>query len=652
MEFTSVLMQLRRAALENRNAFLHSGLALHSRAGMAALLKSSRNFIAYCGFVRFVRMHRLVFAKPAFVIVIDVPKVWRVPDVQAAASMAFGHNNELRFLNHAAARDRKGRWEIDTSDYLAAPKLVIFTAEETEIHPDFEIAATFRAKIDLGLERHFRALSSLLKCEDLTDEAIAMISKEPSERIDAVFRLGHSAEVAISKLKSFAAPEKILSEVVPQSTTTGFGPAGEWAQNLKKDIAAWRQGTLPWSEVDRGVLIYGPPGTGKTRFARVLAQECGMHLVATSLSRWQSSKDGALGDLLRAMYASFAEAKADAPSLLFIDEIDSVGDRNRFPARHRNYSTQVVNGLLEALDGVDGREGVIVMGACNRPDQIDPAVLRSGRLERHIYFPLPDIKARGDILSFYLPSLVDEPQLRNLAARLVGYSGADIENLARQARRRARENNRAVTLTDVEEYMPERQALDDQALLRVAIHEAGHALLAHHLTVGTVQLVEIYDHRDIHPTQTTGNGMALVETPKRTFRTRSSILNHIAMTLGGLAAEEIAYEDRSTSSGGTKESDLALATAMAIEMVSEYGLGNSLVFAPKAVDPGDALALWQDPFLRKEIDAVLNREFQRAKDLLSARKAELMEFATTLQRKKRLEGRELEGLLSGNGPAD
>lgn len=643
----AVLRQLRRAALEDRSTVIHSRLALHPSAGMAALSKSSRNFIAYCGFVRFIRMHRLLLAKPTFVIIIDVPRNWRVPDVQAAASVAFGNNRELRFLNYSDARDRKGRWEIDTADYLAAPKLVILAPEDIVIHPDFEIAATLRATIDLGLARHFRALSSLLKCEDITDEAIAMISKEPSERIDAVFRLGHSAENAISKLKTLATPEKVSSEVVPLSTTTGFGPAGEWAQNLKQDIAAWRDGTLPWTEVDRGVLLYGPPGTGKTRFARILAQECNMYLVATSLSRWQSSEDGALGDMLRAMYASFAEAKKNAPSLLFIDEIDSVGDRNRFHSRHRTYSTQVVNGLLEALDGIDGREGVIVMGACNRRDEIDPAVLRSGRLERHIYFPLPDVKGRGDILSFYLPTLVDEPQLQNLAARLVGYSGADIENLARQARRRARTNDRAVTLTDVEEHIPKREALDDQALLRVAIHEAGHALLAHHFAVGTVQLVEIYDLHDNHPTQTRGYGMVLVEFPSRSVRTRNSILNHIAMTLGGLAAEELIYDDRSTSSGGTKESDLALATATVIEMVGEYGLGNSLVYVPSVIDPTDSSTLWQNPFLLKEIDAVLNRELQRAKDFLLGRRTELMEFATTLQRQKRLEGRELATLLSG-----
>jgi SpoVK/Ycf46/Vps4 family AAA+-type ATPase len=192
-----------------------------------------------------------------------------------------------------------------------------------------------------------------------------------------------------------------------------------------------------------------------------------MHLEATSIAKWQSSKEGHLGDMLKAIYRAFAAAKEQAPCLLFIDEFDSIGDRAKFPSRHADYSTNVVNALLECLDGIESREGVIVVGACNFPEKIDPALIRSGRLENHVYFPMPDANARAEILAFHLPSLAEDPALKEIAARLPGKSGADFERLAREARRIARREHRPVTIDDIRSKIAPLPALNFDHLLRI-----------------------------------------------------------------------------------------------------------------------------------------------------------------------------------------
>ncbi|PZQ10403.1 MAG: ATP-dependent Zn protease, partial [Ancylobacter novellus] len=142
----------------------------------------------------------------------------------------------------------------------------------------------------------------------------------------------------------------------------GLGEAGVWGKELAVDLADWKAGRISWADVDRGVLISGPPGTGKTTYARSLARSCGVPVVLASLARWQAR--GHIGDLLKAMRADFARAIEQAPAIMFIDEIDAVGDREQFDTQNRQYCTEVVAGLLECLDGAEAREGVVVVGAC------------------------------------------------------------------------------------------------------------------------------------------------------------------------------------------------------------------------------------------------------------------------------------------------
>lgn len=193
-----------------------------------------------------------------------------------------------------------------------------------------------------------------------------------------------------------AGPGRTIPRV---ETLTGYGEARGWALDLKSDLALWRRQELAWVETSSRLLLHGPPGTGKTTFARALCNSLDIPMVATSLSHWL--EPGYLGDVLQLMSAAFETARSHAPSILFIDEIDNIGRRGG-DGQNSDYWDSLVNRMLELLDGVGRLDGVIVIGATNIPDRIDKALLRSGRLERHIELGLPDTEALAGILRFHL----------------------------------------------------------------------------------------------------------------------------------------------------------------------------------------------------------------------------------------------------------
>ncbi|MBB3411904.1 hypothetical protein FHT87_005871 [Rhizobium sp. BK316] len=621
------------------------------RDGAAVAMKSARLFLAYCAMVSLVRRNIEPISNPFCVALVTAPPGWRLKDVQEAAAIAFKYEN-VRFCQHPESKTRRG-WEIDPTEHLASgSRLIIFVTEGSAIHEDFELAATVRARLRLCEPHHLRALARLRGCGDVSDEQVALIAEQPSERMDAIFRIGQPAARAAQRLLKESRQSPRRSEAKQLDISKGFGEASVWALDLKKDLQDWRDGKLDWSDVDKGCLLYGPPGTGKTRFAAALAAECDMHLEATSISKWQSSKDGHLGDMLRAMYRSFATAKENAPCLLFLDEFDSIGDRSKFDSRHADYSTQVVNALLECIDGIGGREGVVVVGACNHPERIDPALVRSGRLEKHVHFPMPDAEARAEILAFHLPSLADDASLKEIAARLPGKSGADLERLAREARRDARRENRDITIDDLRGKIEPQPVLNDGYLLHVAIHEAGHALIAHALLVGKVERVEVFDNARNFATDLDAHGITAIEHPRPPFKTKWDMMNLIAMHLAGAAAEEVFYGDRSTMASGSSQSDFAIATELAVEMVTKYGFGTSPYFLPGSIDTTSPSELWQDRRLRAEADEILQTEYARARDMLSGLQHTLVMFATELAKHKRLQGDRLEKLWPGAMTSD
>lgn len=636
-------------AIEELTAELFQGkpISLRRKNYLATLGQSPRKFLAYCALVRALKRQHRFFTASSSVLIFEVPSNWSLSDFHDPAVLCFGDNrgknSEVGFFIHLSAKERSRGWNVDTDEHLCRRKLVIFSHEGDQLHPDFVIAADIRLRLEMGLPEDFQALARLMKVGRLAPEQIEMLTRQESRQLDAVFRYGNPVGPYIERLRSTLIDKNTARAPLPLTENGGFGEAALWGLQLKKDLSDWNAGRIPWGNLETGVLVSGPPGTGKSQFAISLAHECGIPLIATSLSIWQSR--GSLDDLLKAMYSSFSDAKARAPALLFIDEIDAIGNRHQFSGKNAQYSNQVVNALLEAVDGNISREGVVVVGATNFPERIDPALLRSGRLGKHFEFDLPTSAERANILEYYLPELKSNLQLRRFAKKLHGYSGADIEAMARGIRLRARVDGRDISIDDVQSEMHPSRKIDAQSKFRIAVHEVGHAIVAHAVSPGRVQRIELFDLEDPN-TEDFGSYGRVKLSHVQSLSTRSSMLDEIATGLGGLSAEEVVFEDRSVSSGGAKGSDLARVTEIAVAMVQEYGFGASLFCVPGSAD-SNTLNRWAlDPALKRDADRLLSEQFERCKAILTEHKPVLLAIAMALTQENVLSGPVLDGLLA------
>ncbi|WEZ83439.1 AAA family ATPase [Rhizobium sp. 32-5/1] len=382
---------------------------------------------------------------------------------------------------------------------------------------------------------------------------------------------------------------------------------------LAQDLIDWQRGKIDWSEVDTGIVLSGPPGVGKTQFAAALARQCNVPIIAASLARWQAR--GHLGDLLRAMRSDFDKAKESAPCILFCDELDSFGDRNSFSADNKDYSTQVVNGFLEHLDGLDGREGVVVIGATNDVSRIDPAILRPGRLDRHVAIPLPTASDRIAILQQMLGQKFPKKHYNSLTVATSGFSGADLAKVARDAKRQARRAKRKVTPDDIVSALPELVPITGELRRALAVHEAGHTVVATTLKHGRFHGAMIIDFTR-NDNQTVQGGGVYYELPNVAYRTTQTYRNQIAVLLAGMASEEVCLGAVSDGSGAGEHSDLAQATRIATLLQTRMGMGNRLRHSLAKNDAELEKVRSQDASVSRWVDDVLQSEFERAKHVI------------------------------------
>lgn len=641
-ELKMALENLGRSRRKFAEALSKTPISINKTAGMDCLENSPRMFLAYCALVRLLKSEQNFFTKESFAIVVRIPRTWSLDDFEYVSELCFaGLNNKpnlvLNIFCHPP-RGRKGVWDFTPVKQMLYRKVVIFSHLGVEIHPEILAGADKIVDLQLSETRYFARIASILRTGLITDDDIAFLVGQKATFIDAVFRRGRPAAPAMQRVREALKKPRDARPTLP---ITSFGEAGTWGLLLKADLDDWRKGILDWSKVDKGVLLYGPPGVGKSSFAKSLAAECGVHLVAASLGKWQSN--GHLGDLLKAMYADFAEAKENAPSLLLIDEFDAFGDRAKLRGDNAQYVLEVINAALEAIDGTAGREGVVIIGATNLPERIDAAFLRAGRLEKHIHLSKPDPNARTDILGYYLPELLNEPALTDIARRLAGSTGADLEYLARQARQKARRGSRKLTISDVTDQIPAKTQLSADEDWRVCVHEAGHAVLAAVFNLGIIEFVEVFDTDRVEIAEDS-LGCTMINDPIRPIRTENTIRANICMSLGGLAAEEIVIGGRSTTAGGTRRtSDLAHATELAEHMVTRFGMGRSLQVLTKVCnEPADPA---HQSGVRSEVDRILKAELARATVTLESNRQILLNFARALKSERKIEGNRLHALL-------
>ncbi|MBI4301812.1 MAG: ATP-dependent metallopeptidase FtsH/Yme1/Tma family protein, partial [Chloroflexi bacterium] len=353
------------------------------------------------------------------------------------------------------------------------------------------------------------------------------------------------------------------------------------------------------ARIPRGVLLVGPPGTGKTLLGRAVAGEAGVPFYSISGSEFVEMFVGVGASRVRDL---FDQAKRNAPCIVFIDEIDAVGrQRGAGLGGSHDEREQTLNQILVEMDGFDTSTNVIVISATNRPDILDPALLRPGRFDRHVVLDRPDINGRRAILQVHAKGkpLDSEVNLDNLAKQTSGFSGADLANLVNEAAiLAARRNKKAISNSELEEAVerviagPERKSrlMSQKEKEITAYHEAGHALVARSLPNA--------DH--VHKISIVARGMSLGHTrflpaEDRYLWTRSQFNDMLATNLGGHAAEELVFGEMTTGS----ENDIEQATKIARRMVMEFGMSDRL--GPRAFGRKEELV-----FLGREISEQRN----------------------------------------------
>jgi cell division protease FtsH len=408
--------------------------------------------------------------------------------------------------------------------------------------------------------------------------------------------------------------------------------------------------------IPKGVLLVGPPGTGKTLLARAIAGEADVPFFSISGSDFVEMFVGVGASRVRDM---FEQGKKSAPCIIFIDEIDAVG-------RHRGHGVggghdereQTLNALLVEMDGFDTQEGVIIIAATNRPDVLDPALLRPGRFDRQITVNLPDVKGREEILRVHSKKvkLAEGVDLAVVARGTPGYSGAELANVINEAALlAARRGLKGITLAELEEardkvrWGKERRslALSEKEKQNTAYHEAGHALL-----------LELLPHTEpLHKVTiiprgpSLGSTMWLPEEDKYTNR-KNELLASLAVKMGGRVAEEIVFGDVTTGAAG----DIKMATAMARKMVCEWGMSEKLgmveygehedyVFLGRELTRNRDYSEATAEEIDREVRRLLDDAYQTAKQTLIANREHLDAIAKTLLEYETLDGSQIKELI-------
>jgi cell division protease FtsH len=470
---------------------------------------------------------------------------------------------------------------------------------------------------------------------------------------------GGSKALSFGKSKAKLVTEKSVK--VTFSDVAGIDEAKAEVQEIidfLKDPSKFQKlgGKIP-----KGVLLVGAPGTGKTLLARAIAGEAGVPFFSISGSDFVEMFVGVGASRVRDL---FDQAKKNAPCILFIDEIDAVG-------RHRGAGLggghdereQTLNQLLVEMDGFDPNEGVIVLAATNRPDVLDPALLRPGRFDRQVVVPQPDVKGRLAIIKVHSKKipLADDVKLEVLSRGTPGFSGADLENLVNEAALLAARQSKAnVEMVDFENAKDkvmmgtERKSmiLSEEEKRNTAYHEAGHALVAK-LTPGT---------DPIHKVSIIPRGMALGVTQQlpiddRYTYPKEHLLKTMSVLLGGRAAEEIAFGHMTTGAGN----DIEKVTEIARKMVCEWGMSEQLgpltfgqkqeqIFLGREITQHKDYSEDTAKAIDAEIKRIVSERYEYSKLLLTENRHFLEKLAKALLEKETLDGDEIDAIIHGTGP--
>ncbi len=418
-------------------------------------------------------------------------------------------------------------------------------------------------------------------------------------------------------------------------------------------------------KIPKGILLVGPPGTGKTLLAKAVAGEAKVPFFSMSGSDFVEMFVGVGASRVRDL---FSQAQQKAPCIIFIDELDALGKaRGMNPLSSHDEREQTLNQLLSEMDGFDTKTGVIIVGATNRPEILDPALLRPGRFDRHVLVDRPDIKGREEILKVHIREvkLGHQVDLSVIAARTPGFVGADLANLINEAALlAARKGKSSVSMEEFEEAIDrvvaglekKKKVMSKKEKEIVAYHETGHALMAESLE-GADPVHKI----SIIPRGISALGYTMqLPTEDRYLMTKSELIDRMCVLLGGRIAEEVIFGEISTGA----QNDLARATDIARSMVKQYGMSEKLghmTFEQERkplfldITPGSGAKEYSEETAREidnEVKAIIEHSYTKVKDTLTKKRDLLELVARTLLEKESIDGEELRNMLKEHAEGD
>ena len=454
---------------------------------------------------------------------------------------------------------------------------------------------------------------------------------------------------------------KSVSDEKRKTTFADVAGADEEKEELR-EIVEFLKDPKKYNElgarIPKGVLLVGPPGTGKTLLARAVAGEAGVQFFSISGSDFVEMFVGVGASRVRDL---FEQAKKNSPCIIFIDEIDAVGrQRGAGLGGGHDEREQTLNQLLVEMDGFGANEGVIMIAATNRPDILDPALMRPGRFDRQVIVGKPDIKGREEILKVHAKGkpLAPDVDLKTIAKSTAGFTGADLENLLNEAALlTARKNLKAITMEQVEEATikvvagteKKSRVMSDKEKKLTAYHEAGHAVATYYCpTQDPVHQISII------PRGMAGGYTMSLPTEDKSYLSRKEMLEEIVVLLGGRVAEALILGDISTGASN----DIERATNLAFSMITKYGMSEKLgpiaygssddeVFLGKGINNNKNYSEETAAAIDAEVKLYITEGYKKTEEILKEHTAELHRVAQFLFENEKMSGEQFECVMEG-----
>ena len=461
---------------------------------------------------------------------------------------------------------------------------------------------------------------------------------------------------------SFGKSKARLSEngnKITFSDVANYEEVKEELQEVVEFLKDPRKFTKMGAKIPKGVLLVGPPGTGKTLLARAVAGEAGVPFFFISGSDFVEMFVGVGASRVRDL---FEQGKKNSPCIIFVDELDAVGrQRGAGLGGGHDEREQTLNQLLVEMDGFETNEGIIIMAATNRPDVLDPALLRPGRFDRQIIVDKPDVRGRSGIIKIHMRNkpISDDVNAEVLAKRTPGFTGADMENLANEAAILAvRRRKEAISMKEFDDAIdrviagPARKShvMSEKERNLVAYHETGHAL------VGDLLKYADKTHKvSIVPRGRAGGMRWAIPEDDKNFMSKKELLDQVVVLLGGRAAEAIFLDDISTGA----QNDLEMATQLVRAMITEYGMSDKLGPLTLGHKHDEQIFLGRDisrqrnyseeiaAEIDREVSAIMRDCYQRAEEILKNNTAKVERIVRALKERETLDSSQLEKLIKG-----